>query len=297
MNIFRRRKTDSAPVIQEPPRTDYQVIIVGAGHNGLICGAYLAVAGVDVLLLEARDTCGGPLTNTLIADEFSCPLGAHALTGLHARIVRDLKLQKFGLTFVKKNMNLIALDGEGHSLRVGGSTLGSHESEHAVSEYDAKAYPAFMDKLNRYAAALGSLIEGAPPQMRAGDFSDLKDWLKDILNLPEVDLQDLLRWSVSSVGDILDDQFESDLLKAGLAFDGLQGGAQGPRSMGTMSALLWHWAQRRLAKEPMSVPRGGPGQLAEALALAAEAKGATIQTGVACRLGDHGGPPRLWCDA
>jgi len=103
-------------------------------------------------------------------------------------------------------------------------------------------------------------------------------WLQTLSGLSPEDIAEFVRWSVSSVSDILDEIFESELLKAAIAVDALSGSADGPRAAGTMANLLWHWGLRLQSKDPISFARGGPAALAAALLSSAEHKGVTVRT-------------------
>ena len=282
IKIFRKPKdgdvVPEAPKAPKPkPRTTH-AIVIGGGHNGLICASYLANAGWKVMVLEANERPGGMLANETIEGRFQSPLGAHYVTGLHARVVRDLKLHKFGVKFSKLDMDLTALDGDGHGVRVSLDPDRRARPLLNVSDQDVEAYPIFMDKLARYSEALASLADHIPPIPTQRDTSAWSFWLRQVADLNDTELRELMRWSVASVGDILDEYFESDLLKACLAFDGINGGTLGTRAMGTMFTLMWQHGLRSLSTEPMAVPRGGMSALAKALFEAAKAKGVVVRT-------------------
>ncbi len=278
MNIFNRLRDRSAPEAPNAFKGAYDVIVIGAGHNGLICAAYLADAGLDVLVVDQRDKPGGMASSELIDDRYTGAMGAHIVEGLSAKVARDLKLHKFGLDYVKRQLDTVAIDGEGQAVRFGADMRKSQDSISALSPQDAQAYPVFMDKMQRYTQALTGMLSPPPLLENIGRTDAMSTWLKGVRHLDQNEQQEFVRLCLSSVGDILDEYFESDLLKAALAFDGIQGGRLGPRDMGTMAALLWRWAQREVSKDRLSIPKGGMDTLAMALLKAAQDKGVAFRS-------------------
>ena len=278
MNVFRRMTEKPAFEAPNAFKGAYDAIVIGAGHNGLICASYLADAGMDVLVVDRRDKPGGLVGSELLDERYTAPLGAHVIEGLSAHVVRDLKLHKYGLDYVKRRLDTVAIDGEGQSVRFGHDIRKSQNSIGALSEADAKAYPLFVETMERYVHAMKRML-GAPPRLQTRGVSPaMSDWLKDIAHLDTHVQQEFVRLCLSSVGDILDEYFESDLLKAAIAFDGIQGGHLGPRDMGTMATLLWRWAQRGMSKDPLAIPKGGMDALAKALLNAAQEKGVAFRS-------------------
>ena len=160
-----------------------------------------------------------------------------------------------------------------------------------MSSSDVEAYGQFVDKLTRYGAATALMADMRLPILEDSKSGEWQTWLQTLSGLPAEDVAELLRWSLSSVGDILDEIFESDLLKAAIAVDALGGSAFGPRAPGTMANLLWHWGLRLQSKDPISFVRGGPAALISALASSAEDKGVSVRAGArveAIRVGADG---------
>jgi len=287
MNIFRRKKKAQAKeetpafeqreVLLEQPMSS-KAIVVGAGHNGLICAAFLADAGYDVVLLEAGEEVGGLVNERVFAGEFFAPMGAQYVTGLSPKVMRDLKLSQHGLEIVAKNLSVVCVDGEGQRACFGRDVWKSETGTQGLSSSDVEAYGVFVDKLTRFGAVAALMADSQMPILEDSKTGDWRTWLQTLSGLPTEDVSEFIRWSLSSVGDILDETFESDLLKAAIAVDALNGSADGPRAPGTMANLLWHWGLRLQSKDAISFVRGGPAALASALQSAAEEKGVTVRT-------------------
>ncbi len=139
----------------------FDVIVVGGGHNGLVCAAYLARAGRRVLVLEANSAVGGAAVNKEIAPGFTVPACAHILYHLQPRVISDLKLADHGLSLAAKDLATIALgrDGQHLVLRGGQATPSLKE----LSPADAAALPGFHARMGRFAVALRPLVTAAPP--------------------------------------------------------------------------------------------------------------------------------------
>jgi phytoene dehydrogenase-like protein len=258
----------------------YDCIVVGGGHNGLVCAAYLARSGRSVLVLEAAGEVGGAAITREFASGFRVSAGAHLLHLMPPALVRELALERHGLKLAASNLATIALADDGAHLVLDGVQLASTAGQPAA---DAAAYSAWRERMQRLAAALHPVLAAAPPRLGTGAWRDRAALLAlgwRIRRLGRTDMRELLRIGGMCVYDLLQDEFRSPLLQGALATDALLGTNYGPRSPGTVFTLLYRLAASG-TRECLAQPQGGLGALSQALAGAATAAGAQIRTGQA----------------
>ncbi len=261
-----------------PLRARYDSIIVGGGHNGLVCAAYLARAGRSVLVLEAAERVGGAAVTREFAPGFKVSACAHLLHLMPPALMRDLGLERQGLKLAAERLPTLALSSEGDHLVFGSGSVGGLAER---SSTDAAAYAEWQALLGRLSGALQPLLEAVPPRLGTGAWRDRASLLGlgwRLRRLGRRDLRELLRIGGMCVHDLLEDRFGLALLKGALALDAVLGTNYGPRSPGTVLSLLYRVAASR-GVEALAQPQGGLGALSEALARAAAAAGAQIRTG------------------
>ncbi len=244
-------------------------IVIGAGHNGLVAAARLGQAGRKVLVLEAEDRPGG-----LLGEAGGLRVAAMP-AGLNPEISRTLALHRHGLRYGKP-MTTIAL-GAGAPVRIDGGRVAG------VDAATAAAHAALHRRLARQAGALGRMLLKTPPRLRDGGIADLIALGRmglSVRMLGKADMRDLLRIVLSNVWDLLNDEMGDGPLAGALAMDATLGGAMGPRSPGTVLALLYRMAgQGAGAPGQRAMPQGGPEALIGALVKAVEASGGAVRTG------------------
>ena len=249
----------------------YDAIVVGAGHNGLVCSALLAKAGKRVLVLEANDQVGGAAITREFADGYSVSACAHLLYQLHAVVRKDLKL---GPKLASDDMATIALSEDGNHVRLAGSSV------EGVSDSDAESYREFHTRMTRFAGLLKTYLNKAPPRLGSKDFKDLATFARlglDLRRLGKKEMREFLRLIGMNIHDELTERFQSPLLKGALSLDAVLGTHLGPRSANTVFTYLYRLAGNQ---GRVSAPAGGMGSVSEELAQVARESGVTIRTGM-----------------
>jgi phytoene dehydrogenase-like protein len=249
-----------------------RVIIVGGGHNGLVCAAYLARAGRKVTVVEAAPFVGGAAVTREFVPGFKVSACAHLLYGLDPVVARELALASHGLSYSRTNVRNVALSPGGPPLVL--------DREHAIegdlSDADRAALTHFTKRMHRFASLLARQHRRAPPRLAWNTWGAAMQAAAlafDIRRLGRGDMREFLRIATMNVFDVLEDTFENPLLKGALAMDAVLGTKLGPRSGHTVLNLLHRWSGGGSA----AIPRGGMGAVTRALAAAAKAAGAEIR--------------------
>lgn len=247
---------------------DCDILIIGAGHNALICAGYLAQAGYKVLVLERRHVAGGAVVTEEIVPGYKFDLGgsAHILIH-HTPIIQDLKLTEYGLDYLTLDPLFFAPFPDGHTLTIYQSIERTCESIARVSPHDADAYRAFITRWQPLAEGMVEAFNHAPSPLNLGRYLGVRQGTGD-------GLWDSLTDVIHSYGQVLREAFTGPHLPALIGWMAAQ---SGPPPSEPLSApfALWHPMYH---VSGMKRPRGGSGMLTQALVRMIEAHGGQVIT-------------------
>jgi phytoene dehydrogenase-like protein len=262
----------------------YDVIVIGAGHNGLTCAAYLGMAGIKVKVLERRAIVGGAAVTEEFFPGFRNSIAAYTVSLLNPKVIADLRLAEHGLKIVERRaQNFVpALDGR-YLLAAEGCT-GRNVAK--FSRTDGERYDAFNRELDTAADLLRELILQAPPNLTRGVSLESMRELKKVVRfgnrirrLSTESLSAVLDLFTKSAGDYLDGWFEGELVKALFGFDAIVGNYASPYTPGTAYVLLHHaFGEINGRKRAWGHAIGGMGAITQAMARAATGCGVEIET-------------------
>ena len=260
-----------------------RVVIIGAGHNGLVAAFYLASAGFRPIVLEQREQVGGGAITSEIHPGFLVPTLAHACGPLRPDVAADLGLARRGVEMIEPGVSSFSPRADGRALVLSRDVAHTGRALARWSPRDAERFPAFHRAVRQGAALLADLAREVPPSIDRPGTSELWHLLRTgrrFRGLGRSDAYRLLRMAPMPVADLAEDWFETDILRAAIAARGVLGTNLGPRSAGTVATLLLDGARNPEAPGAPCFVRGGIGRLTDALAAAAAGAGAEIRTGV-----------------
>ncbi len=255
------------------------VVIIGGGHNGLACGAYLAKAGLDVLVLEKRDILGGAAATEEPWPGYRISSASYVVSLMPPRVVDELELKRFGYEVSIITPDYFVPFPDGTSLTLWGDTARDAESIARFSAADAEAYVAFDRYFDRVAKLLKDLLFVVPPNVR---LRELPRWLSTAGKMRDWtgrDIHEVVRLFTMSAADFLDEWFEDERVKGALATQAIIGAWCGPMTPGSAYVLMHHWIGEIDGHAgAWGWVKGGMGGVSTAIARSAEAAGAEIRT-------------------
>src|SRR6516225_9801352 len=258
------------------------VVIIGAGHNGLTCAAYLAAGGLRVKVVERRKIVGGAAVTEEFCPGFRNSIAAYTVSLLNPKVISDLELAEHGLKIVERRAQNFLPSPDGSYLLTGeGRTA---QSVAKLSAHDAEAIGEFSKELEAIADVLRLLVLRAPPNLvesfGAGAIRESMSALATANILRGLSLEqqrDLLDLFTRSAGEMLDERFEHDLVKAEFGFDAIVGNYASPYAAGSAYVMLHHaFGEVNGKKGVWGHAIGGMGAITQAMASAARAAGAEI---------------------
>ena len=260
----------------------HDAIIIGAGHNGLTNAAYLAKAGLDVLVVEKNDYIGGASASRELKEGWIYSSSSYVCSMLRQAIHRDLDLSRHGLMLVPY-LGTVSFANDGRTL----VSYNDEETENLElrrhSPHDADAMHRFQADLTRYSKFIRKTLMRTPPDptsLHPRDLGELFYLGRQMWSLGEREIYEYIRFFTMSAAEFLEDYFENDLIRASMATPGIIGTALGVHSPGSAYILLHHvMGDVDGSIGAWGLARGGMGAISQAIASAFQEQGGVIQTG------------------
>ncbi|NJN97495.1 MAG: NAD(P)/FAD-dependent oxidoreductase [Anaerolineales bacterium] len=258
----------------------YDAIIIGGGHNGLTAAAYLAKAGWKTLVLEQRHILGGAAVTEEVYPGFKFTVFSYVVSLLRPEVIRELNLAKHGLHLMPLETAFVPMENGNH-LALYPDPASNREAIRRHSTRDADVYPEFSQMMYDMAFAVKPILGMVPPDPTAPGLDGMRTLLDMVKHAGSLDAKRfyyLTKLMTMSASDFLDEWFETDVLKAVTAINGIIGTYLGPRSPGTAYVLLHHYmGELDGAFTAWGFQRGGTGAVSEAIASAARSFGTEIR--------------------
>jgi phytoene dehydrogenase-like protein len=255
------------------------VVIVGGGHNGLACAAYLAKAGLDVVVVEKRDIVGGAATTEEPWPGYRVSSASYVVSLMPPRIVRELDLKRHGYEVSIVTPDYFVPFPDGTSLTLWGDVSRDSAAIAGFSERDANAYVEFDRYFDHAARLLKDLMFVVPPNINVRELPKWAATAGKFRKWSGRDVHEIVRLFTMSAADFLDEWFEDDRVKGALATQAIIGAWAGPMTPGSAYVLMHHWIGEIDGHAgAWGWVKGGMGGVSQAMARSAESAGAEIRT-------------------
>ena len=220
----------------------YDAVIIGAGHNGLVCAFYLARAGLKVRIVERRDIVGGAAVTEEFHPGFRNSVASYTVSLLQPKVIADMKLADHGYRVIERPISNFLPQEDGGYLKLGGGLERTQKEFARFSEHDAQVLPEYYDMLEGVADVLRDLALKSPPNV-GGGIKTLVDGAiqgRGLMKLSLSQQRDVLELFTKSARTFLDSWFESEAVKAAFGFDAVVGNYASPDTPGSAYVLLHH---------------------------------------------------------
>ena len=257
----------------------YDAIIIGAGHNGLVCAFYLARAGLKVRIVERRGVVGGAAVTEEFHPGFRNSVASYTVSLLQPKVIADMKLADHGYKVIERPISNFLPQEDGRYLKLGGGLAATQAEFRKFSEKDAETLPAYYAALENVADVLRDLALRTPPNL-GGGLKTLIDGARQgrrLAGMPLDQQRDVLDLFVKSARSFLDSWFESEPVKAAFGFDAVVGNYASPDTPGSAYVLLHHvFGEVNGKRGAWGHCVGGMGAITEAMARICRAAGVEI---------------------
>jgi len=257
----------------------YDALVIGGGHNGLVCAFYLARSGLKVRVLERRGVVGGAAVTEEFAPGFRNSTASYTVSLLQPKVIRDMRLVDYGYRVVERPISNFLPQPDGGYLKLGGGLERTQAEFARFSAADAAALPAYYDSLETVADILRGLALKAPPNVGEGlaTFAAAAAQGRGLAALPLEAKRDMLDMFAKSARAMLDGWFESEAVKAAFGFDAVVGNYASPDAPGSAYVLLHHvFGEVNGKKGAWGHAIGGMGAITRAMAAACRDAGVAI---------------------